>query len=64
MGPASGSEKEKVTMHIKMVSKPACAAAGFDPAAIITAKATMVNALVNLFQIQRFFGINLNPKVD
>ncbi len=49
-------------MHIRMISKPACAATGYDPAAIITAKATMVNSLVNLFQIQRFFGINLTNK--
>ena len=49
-------------MHIRMISKPAFAAAGFDPAAIITAKATMVNSLTSLVQIPRFFGINLTNK--
>jgi len=62
MGPAASSEKEKVTMHIRMISKPVSAATGFDPAALITAKATLLNAFSTFAQIPRFFGINLTTK--
>ena len=49
-------------MHIRMISKPASAAAGYDPAAIITAKATMLNAIGTFVQVPRIFGINLTNK--
>lgn len=49
-------------MHIRMISKPVSAATGFDPAALITAKATMLNAITTFVQIPRFFGINLTSK--
>jgi hypothetical protein len=45
--------------HIKKVSKPARAAAGYDPAPLITAKANMINAIVGIIKIERFFGIPL-----
>jgi hypothetical protein len=51
-----------MTMHVKKISKPASAATGYDPAAIITAKAAMIDSLSDLFQIQRFFGIDLTSK--
>lgn len=46
-------------MHIKKVSKPACAAAGYDPAPLISSKANLINAVVNVINLQRFFGIPL-----
>jgi hypothetical protein len=46
-------------MHIKKVSKPARAAAGYDPAALITSKANLINAIVGVIKVDRFFGIPL-----
>ena len=42
-------------MHVKKLSKPVCASAGFDPAPLVTAKANMVNALVGVLKV--FIGV-------